>query len=794
MLDCAHRGLRLRTVAAGLSHPAVRTRTARHESCAAEMATTMTTASPKPSKAGLTSQQHEAVECAFTQSHASRKRVGLEAMVLKRSGTFLVCDRRGDIVPDRDEGLGLFHNDTRFLSQYELTLNGQLPIFLSNEQDVGELIRHDLENDDLPGIDPGSDVPAHTLALSRERRAADGKITDTIRLTNFGMYAVSIRLQLRFAGDFADMLAIRGMAKTTPGRSLEPQLEAGRAVTLRSAGEDGCERFTRLAFSPPPTRIDGVCAQFDLQLDPNQTEVIVVEITPGEDARNLDGATGSTPVQPNDDRNWLEHAAEITGHPVLEKVVRRGLLDLELLRTEHPDGSHYIAGGVPWFVTLFGRDSVWSSIEVCGFQARIAGQTLRLLAKYQATELNAYHCAQPGKILHELRRGQLAHLGRIPQSPVYYGSVDSTPLFLILLSKYVAWTGDLALARELRPNVERALEWVDKYGDSDGDGYLDYGGRYSHGLVNQGWKDSGDAIVNEDGTLAAPPIALAEVQGYLYQAWSTTAQLLDRLGDRTAGIELRQKATALRARFEQDFWSESLGCYVLALQEGRRPAKVVSSNAGQVLWSGLPCADHAARVARCLMAPDMFSGWGVRTLASGELRYNPLSYHLGSVWPHDNAIILRGLRHYGHDREALRIFTGLFAAAQGFRDHRMPELYCGFYRRSDDREPVRYPVACSPQAWAAGALPYALISLLGLQPDALEGCLYVKDPCLPEWLAQVNMRGLRVGQSELDLTFTGDDRAVHLDVKVHRGNVQVRRVFREAPPPNTLAVTSGSSE
>jgi glycogen debranching enzyme len=748
----------------------------------------MNAPSSQASQDDLTPQQHEAVECALTQSHASRQRIALDAIVLKRSGVFLVCDRRGDIDTERNAGLGLFSNDTRFLSLYELTLNGRLPVFLSNEQHAGELVLHDLENDDLPALEAGPDIPAHTLALQRERRAEEQSVTERIRLTNFGMQPVDVRVQLRFAADFADLMAIRGAAKSTPGRALEPEVEASCAVRLRFLGEDGWEPFTRLAFSRPATRLESTCARFELHLSPGQTEEITVVLTPGEVSKTTESALGSGP--PADiDHEWFDRAAQVKGHPVLEKVIGRGLLDLELLRTRHPDGSHYIAGGVPWFVTLFGRDSVWSAIEVCAYQAGIAGQTLRLLARYQATELDTYHAAQPGKILHELRRGQLARLGKIPQSPVYYGSVDSTPLFLILLSEYVRWTGDLELARELRPQAERALEWIDRYGDSDGDGYLDYGGRYHRGLVNQGWKDSGDAIVNEDGTLATPPIALAEVQGYLFQAWRATASLLERLGDRAAAAHLNTKAAALRERFEREFWSNELGCYVLALQQGRRPAKVIASNAGQVLWSGLSSVEHAARLAERLMADDLFSGWGVRTLSSTETRYNPLSYHLGSVWPHDNSIILRGLRRYGHNGAALRIFDALFAAACGFPDHRMPELYCGLARREADRHPARYPVACSPQAWAAGALPYALVSLLGLEPDALAGCLYVCDPCLPEWLERITIQQIRVGAALLDLTFARQGAHVDVDVRLCQGQLQVKQVkkFRDDNPRGDAA-------
>jgi glycogen debranching enzyme len=337
--------------------------------------------------------------------------------------------------------------------------------------------------------------------------------------------------------------------------------------------------------------------------------------------------------------------------------------------------------------------------------------------------------------------------------------VDATALFLILIDEYLAWSGDIGLARELRANIDAALDWIERFGDSDGDGYLDYRGAYGSGLVNQGWKDSGVSIVNADGSLATPPIALCEVQGYLYRAWQAGARLLTLTDDGERGQALTARAAELRERFERDFWSDRLGCYVLALQRGGRPVEVVASNSGQVLWSGIASPEHAHTVARRLLQDDMFSGWGIRTLSSREQRYNPLSYQLGSVWPHDNALILAGLKRYGCDAQAQRVFAALHDAAGGLRAHRLPELYAGLQRGADERHPVRYPVACSPQAWAAAAMPYALVSLLGLQPDALKHRLQIADPRLPAGVDRLSLDGVRVGQAIVDLNFlrTSDD-------------------------------------
>jgi glycogen debranching enzyme len=445
---------------------------------------------------------------------------------------------------------------------------------------------------------------------------------------------------------------------------------------------------------------------------------------------------------------------------------------------------HFFAAGIPWFATLFGRDAATVAIQTMPFGSNVAAETLRLLARYQATEVDPYRDAEPGRILHELRNGELAQMGAIPQSPAYYGTTDATLLFLILLAEYVSWSGDLRLAQTLRPHIDAALTWMERYADHDGDGYLDYVGQYGTGLINQGWKDAGNSIVNADGSLPEPPIALCEVQAYAFRAWLQTATILRALGDDARAGELETRAADLRQRFERDFWSEDLGCYVLALQRGGRPVAVASSNTGQVLWGGIASPERAARVARRLMQPDMFSGWGVRTLSRDAVAFNPVSYHLGSIWPHDNGLIVAGLRRYGLDEPALRIFEALVDAAGNFPAYRLPELYCGYDRREDDESPVRYPVACSPQAWAAGAIPHALWCLLGLRADATRGRLRAIRPRLPRFLDWLELANVPVGAACVDLRFerTGDDGATTLHATIRRGEVVVEQVDRLASP------------
>jgi glycogen debranching enzyme len=424
-------------------------------------------------------------------------------------------------------------------------------------------------------------------------------------------------------------------------------------------------------------------------------------------------------------------------------LFERCIRDLRVLRTSL-DGEQYFSAGLPWYGALFGRDSLIASLQTLAFEPRIAEHTLRLLAKFQGTEVSEWRDEQPGKILHEYRVGELAHLNEIPQTP-YYGSVDSTPLFLILMAEHAKWTGDLTLFYELKETVDRAFEWMRKYGDVSGSGYLEYNSQSKEGLGNQGWKDSGDAIVNADGSLASPPIALVEVQGYVYLAKILGSELYERAGDKDAADRLRAEAHELRTRLEKEFWLKDKGIYAMALQAGKQPAAVVSSNAGQLLWSGMVDSARAKKTMEQLMSKEMFGGWGIRTFSSAEARYNPVGYHLGTVWPHDNSIIAAGFRKYGFDDAACQVFTGIVEASKHFEKRRLPELFAGF-SRDQFPIPVRYPVACHPQAWAAGSIPFMLQSLLGLVPKAFENRLQILRPVLPDFVQSLELRRLRGGQ------------------------------------------------
>jgi glycogen debranching enzyme len=716
--------------------------------------------------------------------------------VLKHGRLFMLADDRGDVPWRGPHGYGLYDGDTRVLDGFVLQLDGRPPTVLSATDTRGFEARHDLSNPELPQRG-GRTLPRNTIAVRRERLIRGGVVYELLSVRNYGAGDARLRLSLDFRAHFDDIFVIKGFVRGPRGRVLRPRPRRDR-VELAYDARDGTRCTTLLAFSPAPDRLTGVRAEFVCALAPGDRREIGISITPcvERERHREPGHPGTPPAVVRRwlerlDQRWLARAAEVrSSNPLFDRVMLRALLDLRLLRAS-VHGRHFFCAGVPWFSTLFGRDAATVAIQTLPYGAAMAGQTLRLLARYQATAVDDYRDAEPGKILHELRTGELARVGAIPQSPAYYGSVDATPLFLILLAEYVAWSGDLALVRALRPNVDAALGWLERFADHDGDGYIDYSGRYAQGLVNQGWKDSGNAILDVDGALPEPPIALCEVQAYAYRAWRQTATLLRTLGDGARAEDLERRAAALQERFERDFWSEALGCYVLARQARGRPVAQVASNAGQVLWGGIAAPERAARVAARLLADDMFSGWGIRTLSSTSATYNPISYHLGSVWPHDNGLIAAGFCRYDQEEAALRVFDALYQAASIFRHYRLPELYAGYGRSESEDRPVSYPVACSPQAWAAGAIPHALWNLLGLRPAALEHRLDVVRPRLPVWLEWLEISDLRVGDARADVRFERRrDGRVHVTAEVRAGRLAVTPT--ETSPPADVAIVAAA--
>ncbi|HEY2888024.1 MAG TPA: hypothetical protein VGJ17_05380, partial [Candidatus Limnocylindrales bacterium] len=459
-------------------------------------------------------------------------------------------------------------------------------------------------------------------------------------------------------------------------------------------------------------------------------------------------------------------------HELLDRTLARSLADLATLRNDGPDdGESYLAAGIPWFATLFGRDSLIASLETVAFMPSLAVATLEVLARLQATRDDPWHDAEPGKIIHEMRTGEMARAGETPHD-AYYGSIDSTPLWLILLAETHAWTGDDALLERLWPNALAALDWIEQSGDLDGDGFVEYQRRSKLGLLNQGWKDSGDSVRHLDGRPAVGPIALAEVQGYVFAAYRSMARLARHRRDLPLSERLDVAATTLQTRFEQAFWLPDAGFYAMALDGEKRPVASITSNPGQALWSGIVSGERAPIVAERLLAPDMFSGWGIRTFAAGQIGYNPVGYHTGSIWPHDNALVAAGLKASGAADSANLLAGRLIESAQWFPDLRLPELFCGF-AREDVGAPVAYPVACSPQAWSAAAPFYLLHTMLGLRANATARRLELIRPTLPEWLGKLTITGLPVGDDSVDLLVHRWRGRTSAELLGRRGSIEV---------------------
>ena len=688
-------------------------------------------------------------------------------LVLKHGDTFGVFDRYGDLQPLGRGRQGLFHEDTRYLSRLELRLGLIRPLLLSATvtDDNGRLTA-DLTNPDLNHGD-GAILPRDTIHVFRTAFLWKAACHIRLRVHNFAAEPVPVAIVLRFAADFADIFEVRGTSRSHRGVLLEPALTP-TSVRIRYRGLDDLVRATRLDFEPTPAELTADTAQWNLVLGPGEDAELhaTVHCEPGDQPSPVLGFEAA--------RQELTDAAEAararwcrveTSNEQLNDWLGRSSADLRMMVTDTAQGPYPYAG-VPWFSTAFGRDGIITALETLWINPDLAAGVLRYLAATQATEQVPERDAEPGKILHEVRFGEMARLREVPFDR-YYGTVDATPLFVILAGAYYRHTGDGLLIDAIWPHIERAVGWMLEYGDLDRDGFVEYARRDERGLVNQGWKDSGDSVFHADGVLAHGPIAICEVQAYAHGALVVAADLAELLGHAARAAELRRRADDLRLAFERTFWCEELGTYALALDGNKRPCAVRASNAGHALFTGTASRDRAARVARTLLGGDSFSGWGVRTLSARERRYNPMSYHNGSVWPHDTALIAAGMARYGLKDEALRIFTGLFDASLFVDLHRLPELFCGFPRRPAEG-PTLYPVACAPQAWAAGAVYLVLQACLGLSVDGARQRLELDRPVLPGWLHHLELRGLRVGAGQVDL-----------DLRRHRDDVGVNVTRRE---------------
>jgi len=685
---------------------------------------------------------------------------------IKHESMFLLSDRYGDIVDGSPAALGLYFRDTRFLSRWELRIDGQRPLYLHSAADrnYSMLIETTLPREK---IDDHGRRKTQNLQVSRQRRLGAG-MHETIKLLNHGADARDIQVEIRFGADFLDVFEVRGVIRDARGKTREPDVVGGEA-TLAYDGRDGVVRATRLTFDPAPTVLDGTHAQWRVTVPPRSAVTLNVAALP----------SAGEAVPPDLELDQMEREYQVwrkkctrfrLSNTQLQRYLDKAVLDLRMMQTMSEDGLPAIDAGVPWFSTLFGRDSLITAYQALLVNPELAKGTLAKLAQLQGEKVDDWRDEEPGKILHEVRVGELAAVGDIPHTP-YYGSIDSTPLWLVVLGYVWNWTGDREFADAMWPHAVRALEWIEKYGDSDGDGYVEYKRRSGGGLDNQGWKDSFDGILHEDGSIAEAPIALAEVQGYVYDAKRRIGRVARALGHEDIAEQLEHEAVQLKERYNRDFWMNENNTYAVGLDANKEQIKSVTSNPGHGLWSGIVENAKAQRLARRLCAPDMLSGWGVRTLSAMNPGYDPIGYHTGSIWPHDNSIIAHGLMLYGFIDESNRVINEL-ALAGAFFDYRYPELFCG-YARDDVPVPVEYPVACRPQAWATGAPLLMMRSYAGMTADVPNKTLSIVRPSLPAWLERAEVIGMRVGSARVDLLFVQSGGTTGVQVMRKDGDLDV---------------------
>jgi glycogen debranching enzyme len=693
---------------------------------------------------------------------------------LKYGDTFVVLDSRGDIGSASGDSAGLFHQDTRHLSRLELLVNDGPPLLLgSNLRDDNSAFFVDLTNPDL--------MDGQRIVMEKDRVHILRTIflwRDTayqrLGVRNYGGQAIDLRLSMLFDNDFADLFEVRGTHRERRGTATA-RVHGDDRVLLVYNGLDEKVRRTALDFDPPPDDLTTGSAVYELHLEPGEMRPLFIAVScEHTDSLPLPFRRGLIAARREMRESTRGRTSVQTSNERFNEVLCRSAADLAMLMTDTPQG-RYPYAGIPWYSTTFGRDGLITALQMLWWSPEVARGVLRRLAAYQATTTDPLADAQPGKILHEMRGGEMAALREVPFG-LYYGSVDATPLFVMLAGLYLQRTGDADTIRELWPNIEAALAWIDGPGDPDGDGFVEYKRASDQGLANQGWKDSHDAIFHADGRLAEGEIALVEVQGYVYAAKRMAARCARLLNRDAAAQRLDTEANFLAQRFETAFWCPELDTYALALDGEKQQCRVYTSNAGQVLFTGIADAERARRVAEGLLQPRFFSGWGIRTVAKDQARFNPMSYHNGSIWPHDNALIALGLARYQCKPAINTLFGGLFGAATYMDQSRLPELFCGFQRQRG-QGPTLYPVACSPQAWAS-ATPFTLLEAsLGLEFDPFNGEIRLRNPRLPEFLDEVILRDLRLYSSSVDLRVRRHGDTVSLDTTRINGDIRVSIVF-----------------
>jgi glycogen debranching enzyme len=684
--------------------------------------------------------------------------------VIKENNLFFLTDEQGDIVTDHSYGLGLYKNDTRFLSKFNVQINNEKPILLHSDGSENYMSTI-LSTNPHQEEDGNLILWRESVEIERKRFIYDDVLYETITAKNYFPKPVTFNLNVEVDVDFNDMFIVRGFQTGDVGERTGQTVDE-ESLTFHYYGADDINRATRVQWDAPliPKEVkDSGEITFTLDLQHQESKSVTLMIVP------LENAVTRTDILPVNEalqqlkssyKSWSSELASVeTDYQPLQRLVDRGLSDLRVLLTDMGYGNFPVAG-LPWFGVPFGRDSLIAALQMIAFQPEVAKGTLFTMASQQGTKVDPWRDEQPGKIMHEIRYGELANTNQIPFTP-YYGTIDATPLFLVLLTEYVKWTGDLETFHKLEDNVNRALEWIDQYGDRDGDLFVEYHQESSKGIANQGWKDSGDSIVHRNGDYAETPIALSEVQGYVYQAKQGIASIYQTLGKEEAARELKTQTKKLQEAFENEFWMGDQEFYAIALDGKKEQVGTITSNPGHVLYSEMLAGDRAEKVVKMLTSEKMFSGFGIRTMGEGEAGYNPMSYHDGSIWPHDNSMILLGMSKLGYSADAKIVMTGLIHASQYFEYDRLPELFCGYDAKIG--KAVKYPVACSPQAWAAGTPLVLVQSLLGLFPNSLTKEIQL-NPILLDEMNTLTVSNIKIGEGTLSVSVSRQGREIQTTI------------------------------
>lgn len=700
----------------------------------------------------------------------------LPPKVLKHGDVFAVLDMEGDCGKSASTAEGIYFHDMRHLSRWQLTINRRRPLLLASSlDDDNAKLTVSLTNPDIE--DEAEPFRKDTISIVRNTFLWAGACFERIEVRNFDLEARRFSLEIAFGADFMDLFEVRGLERAGRGRATARADMSGARFDYE--GLDGIGRATTVRFDPAPASLTEERATFSIRLAPGERATIIASLqfceAQDEPLPPPPHFLSAYRLKRREAKDLAAEAVKIeSSNGLFNELIHRSSSDIYMLLSKNADGV-YPHAGIPWYSTVFGRDGLIAALFMLWADPSIARGVLLYLAARQACDFDPTRDAQPGKILHEERQCETARTGEVPFAS-YYGTVDATPLFVLLAGRYLARTGDLATIRRIWPNVVRALAWCETFGDPDGDGFVEYIRETPNGLANQGWKDSFDSIFHRDGALAQGPIALVEVQAYVYEARLQAAMIADRLGENERAAEWRAKAAALKDKFNAAFWCPELGTFALALDGDKAPCQVKASNPGHVLMTGLASPDHARQVGEAMLSSELFCGWGVRTLAADAARYNPMSYHNGSVWPHDNAMIGIGLARWGFKPALGKIFEGLYSAQSYQTDRRLPELFCGFPRKPR-RGPISYPVSCSPQAWASAAM-FALIGAsLGLSIDCEQQHIEIENPLLPRFADDITLRGIRLGEKSADIRFLRRGDSTFVDVLRTSGNVTV--VLRE---------------